>query len=420
MMAFLLIGMAAADADAKVTYQAGSVKDDNKLNQYQDSLAIYKARLDSIQTLQKAYTAFDKYRLFTSSTFYNDVAQQKLGLNTEMKDSVSQEIDNALMNIYLKHPELIKVSEAEINEAGAVNQQITKPIENTEKLVEKTPDAAVETVIAPEPEVVVKKPNFWTFKGDYAVQFLQNYISGNWHKGGESNYSALASATMEANYNNKQKVKWDNKLELKLGLQNLRSDSVHSVKSTEDLIRFTSKLGLQASKRWYYTLQLLAQSQFTHSYKTNDPVVYSDFLAPLKVNLSVGMDYNVDWLKHKLKGTFHLAPAAYNMQYTRLMELSDRLGLEGKRVLHDYGSQFTVDLTWELSELIKWKTRMYGFTTYKRVEYEWENTFVFQLNKWLSAQLFIYPRFDDAVTRDSHHGYWQYQEFSSIGLTYSF
>ena len=213
MVAFLLFGMAAVNAEAKVV-NAVSGKDDDKLNQYQDSLAIYKARLDSVQTLQKAYTAFDKYRLFTSSTFYNDVAQQKLGLNTEMKDSVSQEIDNALMNIYLKHPELIKVSEAEINEAGAVNQQITKPIENTEKLVEKTPDAAVETVIAPEPEVVVKKPNFWTFKGDYAVQFLQNYISGNWHKGGESNYSALASATMEANYNNKQKVKWDNKLEM--------------------------------------------------------------------------------------------------------------------------------------------------------------------------------------------------------------
>ena len=279
MMAFLLIGMAAADADAKVTYQAGSVKDDNKLNQYQDSLAIYKARLDSIQTLQKAYTAFDKYRLFTSSTFYNDVAQQKLGLNTEMKDSVSQEIDNALMNIYLKHPELIRVSEAEITEAGAVNQQITKPIVNTEKLVEKAPEAAVETVAAPEPEVVVKKPNFWTFKGDYAVQFLQNYVSGNWHKGGESNYSALASAVLEANYNNKQKVKWDNKLEMKLGFMTSRSDSLHEFKTSEDLIRLTSKLGLQATKHWYYTLQTIAETQFTRGYKSNDLKVYSDFLS---------------------------------------------------------------------------------------------------------------------------------------------
>ena len=72
MVAFLLFGMAAVNAEAKVV-NAVSGKDDDKLNQYQDSLAIYKARLDSVQTLQKAYTAFDKYRLFTSSTFYNDV-----------------------------------------------------------------------------------------------------------------------------------------------------------------------------------------------------------------------------------------------------------------------------------------------------------------------------------------------------------
>ena len=30
----------------------------------------------------------------------------------------------------------------------------------------------------------------------------------------------VASAIIQANYNNKQKVKWDNKLELKLGFQN--------------------------------------------------------------------------------------------------------------------------------------------------------------------------------------------------------
>ena len=53
---------------------------------------------------------------------------------------------------------------------------------------------------------------------------------------------------MQANYNNKQKVKWENRLELKYGMQSSRSDSLHSFKSTEDLIRLTSKLGLQATK----------------------------------------------------------------------------------------------------------------------------------------------------------------------------
>ena len=255
--ALLLAMMTAGGVNAQVAGNSNSGKG-NKLSQYEDSLAIYKAKLDSIQTLQKAYTAFDKYRLFSSSTFYNDIAQQKLGLNSEVKDSVNQEIDNALLNIYLKHPELIKVTEAELTEAGAVKQQLTKPIENTEKLVEKAPDAkAVAVVVAPEPELVVQKPNFWTFKGDYAVQFLQNYVSGNWYKGGESNYSAMASAIMEANYDNKQKVKWENKLELKLGFRTSRSDSLHEFKTSDDLIRLTSKLGLQATKHWYYTLQVL-------------------------------------------------------------------------------------------------------------------------------------------------------------------
>ena len=112
------------------------------------------------------------------------------------------------------------------------------------------------------------------------------------------------------------------------------------------------------------------------------------------------MDYNVDWLNHRLKGNIHLAPAAYNMKYTRLRNLAERIGLEPDRHFkHDVGSLFTIDLTWEISDQLRWKTRMYGYTAYERVEYEWENTFQFQFNKWISAQLFVYPRFDDAVVR---------------------
>ena len=374
------------------------------------SCAVQAQETDSLENIRPRLD----YRMFAPLTFYHGIVNDAFSINAN-----PSQYNNTLLQQYLNHPDWVINSQKNIDKAAAIGEELPTPIVTDAHLVEKAPLLPEMTDVIPM-EVKVIKPRFWNYKGDYSLQFMQSYVSGNWYKGGESNYSMLGSVTMEANYNNKQKVKWDNKLEMKLGLQNLRSDSVHSVKSTEDLVRFTSKFGLQATKKWYYTVQLLAQSQFTHSYKTNDPVVYSDFLAPLKVNLSVGMDYNVDWLKHRLKGTVHLAPAAYNMQYTRIMELSERLGLEGKRVLHDYGSQFTVDLTWELSELIRWKTRMYGFTSYKRTEFEWENTIVFQLNKWLAAQLFIYPRFDDAVGRDDHHGYWQYQEFSSIGFTYKF
>ena len=419
-MGLLLMTLMGTTASARVNGMAPQMVDDKPAN-YQDSLALYKAKLDSLQNLQKAYTAFDKYRLFSSSTFYNDVARQKLSLNDEVKDSVNQEIDNALLNIYLKYPELIKVSEADLSDAGAVEQRITEPISNKEKLADKASDIVESVIVAPEPEVVVKKPNFWTIKGDYALQFLQNFISSNWYKGGESNYSAHAGLTMEANYNNKQKVKWDNKLEMKLGFMTSRSDSLHKFKPSEDVIRLVSKFGLQATKRWYYTFELLAYTQFVRGYKSNDPFVYSDFCSPLVVRPSLGMSYSVEAFNKRLKGSVQLSPITYNFIYVGRLDLATRNSIdEGHHTKHSLGSSFNVDLSWAITDNLMWKTRLYGFTPYDQTQLEWENTFTFKLNKYFSTNLFVYPRFDDRSTRDDKTGYWQCMEYFSLGFNYSF
>ena len=168
-------------------------------------------------------------------------------------------------------------------------------------------------------------------------------------------------------------------------------------------------------------MQLLAYTQFYRGFKSNDYRVYSDFMSPFTLNLSLGMDYNVEAFNKKLTGTVHLAPFAYNFKYVDRLPLSTKNGLdEGKHVLHDFGSQFTVDLKWAMAENISWQTRLYGFTTFSRAEMEWENTFTFKFNKYISTKLFVYPRFDDNTTRDDHHGYWQFKEFFSIGFSYNF
>ena len=294
------------------------------------------------------------------------------------------------------------------------------PLRNPAPVEPETPDVDVE----------VTKPNFWTFKGDGFLQFLQNYVSGNWYKGGESNYSMLSSLTLEANYNNKSKLKWDNKLEMKLGFQTSRSDTVNKFKANEDLIRLTSKLGLQATKHWYYTIQLLAYTQFTRGLKPNDLRTYSDFMSPFNLNVGIGMDYKMEWFNKKLTGTVNISPLAVNYRYvdrTIFMNgenaqwFPSRHGVEADHhSLTDLGSQFIIDFTWKMAENISWKSRMYGFTSYKRVEYEWENTFSFQFNKYISSKLFIHPRFDDNRQRDDHHGYWMFKEYLSIGFNYSF
>ena len=231
----------------------------------------------------------------------------------------------------------------------------------------------------------------------------------------------MGALTLEAHYDNKQKLRWDNKLEMKLGIQTTRADSLHKAKRTEDLLRYTGKLGLQATRRWYYTFQVVATTQFLRKYDTNSPNVKSDFMSPFNLNASLGMDYNVSWLKNRLTGSIHLAPVAYNLKSVGRQSLAQANGLEeGHHTLHDYGSQFTCDLKWKILDNLMWQTRLYGYTTYKRSELEWENTFTFSFNRYISAKVYAYPRFDDGVKHDKSFGYWMLNEFVSFGFSYDF
>lgn len=393
---------------------------------YVDSLKAYKVKADTLRlyadtSLVRPVPDSRFSLLFSPFTYYSSAIRRSMVLGEDGMDGIDEAVGSVLIDAYLKCPDCVEFTDMELAEAGELHEEITKPLRHK---VEYATDSEDVPEVHPDVplEIVVAKPNFWTFSGDYYLQFLQNFVSGNWYKGGESDYSMLSSVTLQANYNNKQKVKFENKLELKLGLLTSRGDTLHSVRTSEDLIRYTGKLGLQATKNWYYTLQLIAQTQFMRGYKSNDAKVYSDILSPLNLNFSLGMSYNVDVFKGRLKGSIQLAPLAYNFKYVGRRELAADNGLEaGRHTKNEFGSGCTFDLNWTFSDLIKWKTRLYAYTTYKRMQMEWENTVTFQFNKYLSSNLFVYPRFDDSTAnKDASLGYWQFKEYLSIGFAYSF
>ena len=363
------------------------------------------------------------YRLFAPLTFYHNVASNQFNIISNDSDEVSQAIDQALMHVYLKRPELVKVTESEQEEAGSLRQDIIEtPVMQEVEMVEQAAPMP-ETPEAAPVEVVIEKPNFWKYKGDANLQFMQNYVSDNWYKGGESNQAAVGSVTLEANYDNKSKWKWDNKLEMKLGFQTSPSDTVHKFKTNEDLIRYTGKVGLQAANRWYYTLQMLAYTQFYHGLKSNNTKVFSDFMSPFNLSVGLGMDYKVQALANKLTGTINMSPLAVNYRYVDRADLAKSFGVKTPDHTHsltDFGSQITASITWKVNDVLTWKTRIYGFTSYERSEVEWENTFTLRVSKYISANLFLFPRFDDANNRDENLGYWQFKEYSSLGFSYNF
>lgn len=393
---------------------------------FADTLALYKAKLDSIYTANDSLVALQKkdvkyYRLFTPLTYDPSVVGNKIKGKNDDEDVTASEIETALINMYIQHPELVETTVSRLQaSASKAETAPTAPVKRKVNIVKE--EAQIEESIPTEEQaqLFTFKPNFWKFSGDYRLQFMQTHISDNWYQSGESNLSMLGDVVLQLNYDNKGKVKFENKLEMKLGFQTSESDSVHTLKASSDLLRYTTKFGLQATKNWYYTVQGIATTQFAYGLKTNNEKIFSDFFSPITVNLSVGMDYQANWLKGKLKGSFHIAPFAYNWKYVDRLNLATQHGIdEGHHSLQDYGSQITTNLTWQPMKDFKWSTRFFWYTTYKRTEIQWENTMTFAFSKYISANLYLHPRFDDSRKRADDESYFQFKEYLSIGFSYS-
>lgn len=409
-----------------------------KYNRLLDKLtADYNASVDSI--LGGANSAIQHednpmfFRLFAPLTLYASPVQSAFSLDS-INESVQSELDRVLMQTYLSNPSHVVQTESQLmSSTGVSTETIKQSSENAALTVKvETPVAPVNPAVAPA-DMVVTKPNFWTTKGSFSNQWTESYFSPNWYQSGVPNLNALSTLTIDANYNDKQKVQWDNRLEARIGFNQANfykdGDEKGEIQANEDLLRLTSKLGLKAIRSWNYSVQFQTYTQMMNKWKgTGDSrTLHSSFISPLYGSLSVGMD----WKKSFKKGgiSVFIGPLTYNARYVNddyVLENSGFINRDDDGTFHhyynDFGSKLEVTFNYTLFKNVSYKTRFYYYTPYNYVQADWENTLNFQVSKYLSAQLFFHTRYDDNRVWQEAWGNWnhlQLKEFLTLGINYA-
>lgn len=382
------------------------------------------------------------FRLFAPLTLYKSPISQAMSVENypamSLEDSLRlsamasgkdlrllNELDRVLLSTYLASPSLVGLTEDALMASQNFSEEnMTKMNENV-KLDVVTP--AVTPTIDVQPQVVtdmvVQKPNFWMTKGSFSTQLTESFFSPNWYQGGVNNLNVLSMLTLEANYNNKRKVQWDNKLDARLGFyqnQPLEGQEKQGIQSNQDLLRLTSKLNLKAIRNWNYAIEAQGNTQMLNHYNGNDKTdLKSRFMAPADASLTIGMDFKKSFAKGSI--SIYPGPLSYKLTYVAEEKLAANYGLEeGKKARHDLGSKLEVNFDYRITDNISYKTRFYYFTgRYEYVQMDWENTFNFQVSKYISTKLFFHTRYDDLVEPVKNWKYMQFKQYLMLGLNYT-
>jgi hypothetical protein len=268
-----------------------------------------------------------------------------------------------------------------------------------------------------------KDTSYWKLSGITGINFSQTALV-NWVAGGENAVATAFYLNGSLNYA-KEKWAWDNDLSLEYGV--IYSDE-YDWRKNADKISFTSKLGYQINKKFYYSLLADYNTQFAKGYNYPNTNQYlSTFMAPGYSNIALGVDY-----KPNDQFSIFLSPITTRFLFVVDDSLSNAgaYGIDpGDKVKVETGTLLKATMKKTVMENVDIISKLDVFTPYSKnfgnMDVNWELLASFKINKILTATLNTTLRYYDREHYINSDGKdegpkLQFKEIFGLGIAYRF
>lgn len=361
---------------------------------------------------------FKKPSLYTPQPLFDDYLRRKESAKT------------AISYVEENHPSYIRYSQKDLPEELIQASEIKKNVyEDLQLRVES--DADFSDVV---PVRFIPERRYWKSGFESAIQFSQNYISPNWHKGGSSNLNLFTKNLLTYNYA-KDKIAVNNLIEYKTSIYTAPKDTKRSYKIGDEVLRLYNDVGYVAFNKWSYTFSTEIKSQILRNYKENTDQKQAAFLAPITTTFGIGMKYALNKQyksnKHKkLNLAVNLSPLTLKYMYSTLKDAEEiDLGRHGFKLdtltnsyensFAQFGSSVDAQLKISFNRNVTWESRLNYFTSYENVKLEYENTLTMAISRFFSTRIYVHVRFDDSAKKnEDFDSYFQVNELFSFGFNY--
>lgn len=322
---------------------------------------------------------------------------------------------NTLQYIVVTQPELILYHEEDLRD--------TKEVKSNKIDVDYTKKVRIlddnEMVPRSRRTLVVEKAKIgpWTHKANAYLQFSQYYVSKNWHQGGSDNLAILGTLNAKLNYDDKKNVQWENSAEWRAGFNSIEGDTMRILNTNDDIFKLNSKLGIKAGGAFFYSGSFDFSTPLFPTFKgVNSTTLKADFMTPVRVNISAGIDY-----KYKKLISVMVSPFSYKYIYLNNPKVDSKLfGIKaGENVLKEVGSSFRIQNSYAPTQEMTFDSKFSFYTNYTKVEIDWEIIGNFQVNRFLSTRIILNPRYDNTVIMSGgEKAKLQFKELLTFGLSY--